>query len=76
MEELVKEEIRQYRLVSKSKSLRNLKPSYADQIAKQVNHTELKQLISKKVYYTQKILKLLNSTSIRETKSEEDEDPL
>lgn len=74
MEDIVKEEIRQYQLISKSKSLRNLKPKYASQIAKQVNSQELKQLINKKFSYTQKILKLLNSVLVRDEDDGDDID--
>lgn len=74
MDHIVKEEVRQYRLLSKSKSLARLKYANVNKISSRVDEHQLKDLVNKKVYYNQKLLKMLNNAITSDEDEEEEEE--
>lgn len=65
LKHLIRDQIRQYRLVSRSKLLRHLKLRNVDAIASQIDVKQFNILMEKKQYYNQKLLKLMNSVQIK-----------
>lgn len=70
----IRDQIRQYRLVSRSKLLKHLKLRNVDLISSQIDVGQFKFLMEKKQYYNQKLLKLMNSVQIKDSDDSDDLD--